>query len=245
MVLLLFWLYLLWLYGTSYSTTTHSLMTCSFSLHCITIQEKANGSVGSRGGLSCYDLEALRCDILFGSTVDDEINNGFDGNSSPSLITTFFDHEGLQRILTFLCNARAPGTWDPVTATVLDLLTGKLHFCLTASGLAPFKGRPNMVYPYHMMTSAQKDYLREKLSERTSYCVCNDAILFHGGPEGADKLDPVSVLEALCSRILASKVHSDHKVRVGVCNIILQRVQSVVPISRNVQQQLNTVLFGN
>jgi hypothetical protein len=84
-VLLLFWLYLFWLYGTSYSTTTHSLMTCSFSLHCITIQEKANGSVGSRGGLSCYDLEALRCDILFGSTVDDEINNGFDGNSSQTV----------------------------------------------------------------------------------------------------------------------------------------------------------------
>jgi hypothetical protein len=103
-----------------------------------------------------------------------------------------------------------------------------------------------MIYPYHMMTGPQKDFLRSKLSDRASYCVCNDAVLFHGGPgEVKEKLDPVSVLEALCSRILASNVHSDHKVRVGVCNIILQRVQSVVPISRNVQQQLNTVLFGN
>ena len=166
--------------------------------------------------------------------------------SNSTLSSIFFDHEGLQRILTFLCNARPPGTWDPVTATVLDLLTGKLHFCLTSSGLAPFKGRPSMIYPYHMMTGPQKDFLRSKLSDRASYCVCNDAVLFHGGPgEVKEKLDPVSVLEALCSRILASNVHSDHKVRVGVCNIILQRVQSVVPISRNVQQQLNTVLFGN
>jgi hypothetical protein len=165
--------------------------------------------------------------------------------SNPTLSSIFFDHEGLQRILTFLCNARPPGTWDPVTATVLDLLTGKLHFCLTSSGLAPFKGRPSMIYPYHMMTGPQKDFLRSKLSDRASYCVCNDAVLFHAGPDFQEKLDPVSVLEALCSRILASNVHSDHKVRVGVCNIILQRVQSVVPISRNVQQQLNTVLFGS
>jgi hypothetical protein len=54
----------------------------------------------------------------------------------------------------------------------------------------------------------------------------------------------VSVLEAMCSKILESKVHEDHSVRVGVCNIILQRVQSVVPISRGVQQRLNGVLFG-
>jgi hypothetical protein len=38
-------------------------------------------------------------------------------------------------------------------------------------------------------------------------------------------------------------VHSEQSVRVGVCNIILQRVQSVVPISRQVQQQLNAILF--
>lgn len=165
-------------------------------------------------------------------------------SSNPTLVSVFFNHEGLQRILTFLCNARPPGTWDPVTATVLDLLTGKLHFCLTSSGLAPFKGRPAMVYPYHMMTSEQKDFLRTKLSDRASYCVCNDAVMFHCGPDAVEKLDPVSVLEALCTRILASKVHSDHKARVGVCNIIMQRIQSVVPISRNVQQQLNAVLFG-
>ena len=85
MVLLLFWLYFFWLYGTSYSTTTHSLMTCSFSLHCITIQEKANGSVVARDRLSCYELEALRCNNLFGSTVDDEINNGYDGGSSQTV----------------------------------------------------------------------------------------------------------------------------------------------------------------
>ena len=138
MVLLLLLPYLLWLYGTSYSTTTHSLMTCSFCLHRITIspslirhqqgnlhvdrpynrtvgyvdffadndfdaicgfsencgeicyeattiQEMADGSVVARGRLNCYELEAFRCSIMCGSTVDDEINNGFDGGSSQTV----------------------------------------------------------------------------------------------------------------------------------------------------------------
>jgi len=74
--------------------------------------------------------------------------------------------------------------------------------------------------------------------------VCNESVVFQF-TDKADKLDPVSVLEAMCSKVLESKVHEEQSVRVGVCNILLQRVQSVVPISRCVQQRLNQVLFGD
>jgi hypothetical protein len=60
-----------------------------------------------------------------------------------TLTTTFFSEPSLKRILTYLCNSRAPGSWDPVTATVLDLLTGNLQFCLSSIGLIPFKGHAN------------------------------------------------------------------------------------------------------
>ncbi len=52
------------------------------------------------------------------------------------------------------------------------------------------------------------------------------------------------ILEAMCCKVLQSRIHPKHSVRVGVCNILLQRVQSVVPISKGVQQRLNAVLFG-
>jgi hypothetical protein len=161
-----------------------------------------------------------------------------------ALVAAFFDAEGLQRMVTYLCNVRMPGSQDPITSTVLDLLTGRLQFCLTETGLVPFKGKAGVVYPYHMMTQAQKAFLRESLSTRHLYCVCNEAVVFYHSPGDVERLGAVEVLEALCSRILASKVHSDHRVRIGVCNIILQRVQSVVPLSKNVQQRLNSTLFG-
>jgi hypothetical protein len=169
-----------------------------------------------------------------------------DAAKSPlcAMTAMFFDGCGLQRLITFLCNARAPGNWDPVTSTMLDLLTGRLQFCLTEAGLVPFKGKSSLVYPYHMMSPPQKEFLRESLARRDTYCVCNDAVVFQAATGDAERLGAVEVLQALCSRILASRIHPEHKVRVGVCNIILQRVQSVVPISRNVQQALNAVLFG-
>lgn len=161
-----------------------------------------------------------------------------------NIVTVFFSESSLKRILTYLCNARAPGSWDPVTATVLDMLSAKLQFCLSATGLIPFKGRANMVFPYHMMSTEQKEYIRISLQERVRFTVCNDSVVFHASPGDPEKLDAVSVLEAMCSKILDSKIHEEQSVRIGVCNIILQRVQSVMPISRGVQQRLNSMLFG-
>ena len=77
-----------------------------------------------------------------------------------------------------------------------------------------------------------------------SYTICNESVVLHASPGDPERLDTVSVLEAMCSKILESKVHTEHSVRVGVCNILLQRVQSIVPISRGAQQRLNGVLFG-
>lgn len=157
------------------------------------------------------------------------------------LVAVFFSADSLKRILTYLCNTRPPNAWDPVTATVLDFLTSRLQLCLTPTGLAPFKGQANLIYPYHMMTVEQKDFLRAALEERTEYATCNESVVFKS--TGQDRLDAVSVLEAMCSKVLESNVHAERSVREGVCNILLQRVQSVVPIPKSVQQQLNARLF--
>ena len=161
------------------------------------------------------------------------------------LISVFFTEDSLKRVLTYLCNTRQPGSWDPVTATVLDLLTGKLQFCLCSTGLIPFKGRADLVYPYHMMSVDQKDYIRQALQNRAAYTICNEAVVFKDTNLKSEKLDAVEVLQAMCCKVLESKIHPQHSVRVGVCNILLQRVQSVVPISKGVQQRLNAVLFSS
>jgi hypothetical protein len=102
-------------------------------------------------------------------------------------------------MLTYLCNARALGSWDPVTATVLDLLTGKLQFCLSCSVLIAFRGHANLVYPYHRMSPVQKDFIRVSMQVKGGYTVCNESVTFHSSPGDPERLDTVAVLEAMCS----------------------------------------------
>lgn len=142
--------------------------------------------------------------------------------------------------MTYLCNKRPPDTCDPITATVLDMITSKLQFCLTPLGLLPFKGKADLLYPYHMMTESQKEFLRTCLAESSTYTTSNDAVVFSMEQE---KLDPVAVLKAMCCKILESNVHADRNVKIGICNILLQRVQSMTPISKGAQQRLNATLF--
>ena len=74
--------------------------------------------------------------------------------------------------------------------------------------------------------------------------MCNESIVFHRKQGNQERLDPVAVLSCMCQGVLSSEVHEDRHVRVGMCNILLQRVQSGVPMSRSVQQELNARLFG-
>lgn len=165
--------------------------------------------------------------------------------AEPTLASAFFTGESLTKILTYLCNTRAPGAWDPITATVLEMLSSKLQLCLTQTGLIPFRGRASMVYPYHMMTPEQKDFLRSALERREAYCVCNDALVFYHRQGEREHLETVPVLAAMCRGVLGSRIHEERRVRVGVCNILLQRVQSSVVISKAAQQELNELLFGS
>ena len=90
------------------------------------------------------------------------------------------------------------------------------------------------------MTEEQKQFLRECLKDTETYIACNESIMFN---IEQDKIDHVAVLEAMCIKILDSNVHKDRNIKLGICNILLQRVQSMTPISRGAQQRLNATLF--
>ena len=51
------------------------------------------------------------------------------------------------------------------------------------------------------------------------------------------------MLESFCAHILCTKVLHDLSTRVALCNILLQKMQATVPISKGVQAQLNARLF--
>lgn len=160
------------------------------------------------------------------------------------VIALFFgDLPAMQRTIAVLCenNQKHPPGGDTLTQTVLMLLTSPVHVQLTAVGWQPLKGR-DLTFPYSQMTLEQRQALKELVDEAERWHVYEHALM-HKRAEQATKLKPLDVLEALCISILSSAAYPNKRLRVAVCNILLQRVQANIPIERSVQNALNARLF--
>lgn len=150
----------------------------------------------------------------------------------------------MQESLAILCDGQQQQSTDPVTHTILTMLSCPIHLQLTAIGWQPFKGK-ELTLPYQRMTSEQKDVLRAALpSPQAASCwrVHEHAITYHSQTP-PEHLKAIDVLEALCTTILRSKAYADRRLRVAVCNILLQRIQSSVQIDKSTLRTLNTILF--
>jgi hypothetical protein len=153
----------------------------------------------------------------------------------------FAGEEALLQLLPYFC-ACEPGArcrkHDTVTDTVIILLTKPLHLALTEVGAMPFYGASTLLYPYNLMTERQKAFVRGCLERRDEWNIYNDAVVFRRS-KGQRTLSPPAVLLALCHKVFESRAHADPARRMGLCNIILQRVQGYVRIDKEVQRALN------
>ncbi len=155
----------------------------------------------------------------------------------------FGSTETLQRTLSVLCESNHKQQSDTVTQTILMLLSSPLHIQLTAIGWQPLKGR-DLTFPYTHMTLDQRQSLKKLIDEGADHWnVYEYAILYRQSAPLA-QLKPLEVLEALCTAVLASNAYTDKRLRVAICNILLQRVQASIPIERSVQTTLNQRLFS-
>ncbi len=160
-----------------------------------------------------------------------------------AILDTFLDVDSLARLLPYFCKIEAESPrhpqYDPITSAVLTFLTAPLQLCLTEVGAAPFLGHTALVYPYSLMTIRQRAFLRTALDRPAEWGIVNGAIVFHRSLKEPVVLPPRAVLTALCSKVFDSSLHTNERARVAICNIILQRVQGSLPISRPVQRELN------
>jgi hypothetical protein len=141
---------------------------------------------------------------------------------------------------------KQPICGDPVTQTILLLLSSPVHVQLTVVGWQPLRGK-DLTFPFHLMSSEQKQALKTLIEDESSqWNIYENAMIYRRPcvPEsGTFTLSPLDVLSALCSSILASTAYQDRRLRVAICNILLQRVQASIPIDKHTQASLNSRLF--
>jgi hypothetical protein len=150
----------------------------------------------------------------------------------------------LRNTISVLCenNTSKQQTPDLVTQTVLMMLISPVHIQLTSVGWQPFKGR-ELTYPFQTMSSDQREAIRGLLDANPERWNVYEHAMTYRRTAPPVMLNTLDVLEALCTSILDGKAYSDRRMRVIVCNILLQRVQASVPIDKHTQQELNTRLF--
>lgn len=151
----------------------------------------------------------------------------------------------LRATISILCanNTSKQQTPDLVTQTVLTMLISPVHVQLTAVGWQPFRGR-DLTYPFPLMSSGQRELIRELLDAAPDrWNVYEHAMTYRRKDGAAIHLKTLDVLEAMCTSILQGNAYPDRRMRVVICNILLQRVQASVPIDKGTQIELNTRLF--
>ena len=174
-----------------------------------------------------------------------------------SVMQAFFEGpERMQKSISVLCESNLKQNTDTITPTLLAMLSYPLQVQLTAVGWQPFKSK-DLTYPYNQMTQEQKQVLRSALVGGTTdtttdhehptpsrrWGVFEHAMMYRTSGGQPAFLKPLDVLGALCSTVLNSSAYPDKRLRMAICNILLQRGLACVPLDKHTQTALNERLF--
>lgn len=164
-------------------------------------------------------------------------------------IKLFLTGDSLCKMIAYLCNNSHGTVTDPITNVLHAMITSPLQIMLTQVGVAPFKDRNTLVFPYRLMNEDQKDFLRSFVEEMEHEITGTVASVQIGGgcvltqqqssSRGREiTLDYTSVLSAFCTNVARSKTHTNVSVQRAVCNIVIQRIGSMVHLDRTKMQTI-------
>lgn len=169
-------------------------------------------------------------------------------------VDLFLRGEALRRVVSFFCNAMVDQVTDPITYTLCMMVSTPVHIMLTQVGVAPFRDKNTMVFPYRHMDEDQRYFLREFVlrAERetsgwmTSRQIGGGCVLGNSGcgQSTEQRLDPVEVIGAFCQGVFASTTHGEDAERRGICNLFLQRVGAGVSLDRRVLMKVSDAIEG-
>lgn len=153
----------------------------------------------------------------------------------------FLTGPALRDMLVYMCNSYTNEVNDPITHTLCTFLTTPITINITKTGLAPFKDCNMAIYPFFCMTSEQKAFLLQALSFMQDHNLATLSSRMGGGGMAAlnakcprDYLDTVDVLTqfTIATRTSNQGGQMSDVIRDNICNIVIQRVCSMVHISR-------------
>lgn len=85
------------------------------------------------------------------------------GDDFEEMHGIFFDNTSLKRMMIYMCNSHKRDTDDPITLTIIAMLTSEICLVMNDFGVKLFKSSMLPQIPYHMLNVTQKRYLMNTL----------------------------------------------------------------------------------
>jgi hypothetical protein len=158
-------------------------------------------------------------------------------------VDLFFGEARLSKTIVILCKYNVFQGIDPISEVASIILSVPLELHLGNNGLHMFRGK-DLLFPYQQMDNEQREFFLELLAapDKNWHRYELSMIWRHNG-SSKNLVDPLQVLLSICKLVQNSSKIKDAASKLVISNVILQRIQSHVPISKAVQLQLNMLLF--
>ena len=164
-------------------------------------------------------------------------------------IELFFKGVRLKRMIIYICNSCTADIRDPITHTICLFLTSPVVLNITKTGLAPFRGSNTSVYPYNCMDKEQKEFLLECLDTMQKRDMGVLSTQMGGGgmatlitDEEKRYISQVEILTQFCVAVKENNVLKKDIMKDNLCNMVIQKVCSVVHIPRSTLSEVQYLL---
>jgi hypothetical protein len=166
-------------------------------------------------------------------------------------VELFLTGENLQKMYVYMCGESLGDVSDPASNVACMMSTTPITLTITEVGVAPFKDRMTHIYPYSKMNNLQLGYIKMIVNDcmdlnATPSISCTSSIQMGGGcillvvlqQKTSRFLKGHSVIIAMCDAICNNKSSPDISTRIGMCNIIIQRVYASIHLSKETQRHI-------
>lgn len=149
-------------------------------------------------------------------------------------VRIFFTGTNLQRFLIYTCNACPNESNDPITNTIVSILSSPIHISFSEIGVRAFKQTTIATLPYYLLDEEQCNFIRYVVQHIIDGMPCSVMSGSVGGfmlklnpPHQQIMVDKKKISEALVQAIKGVSGYGDMEMKERVISILFQRITAL------------------
>jgi hypothetical protein len=159
----------------------------------------------------------------------------------------FFADSCMGKIISHFCKVSVGHCRDPIAETVCVMLSSPVQMSITQIGVVPFKNHPIYIFPFRFLTPEQLEFFKGFVVFTKDDCVHSTASTQIGGgcmlcrcsESKPHYLDAFRVLSSMCDGIMGCTAYPSVQHRVSICNIMIQRIGTIMSLHRALLNKLS------